>query len=190
MKNFSSSGVFSNYFSAPSYQSSTLSSWFATHDPGYPSWVFNRSGRGFPDVSASSVNFTTAYRGNFTLEDGTSAAAPIWGSIINLINEQRLRGGKGPVGFINPVLYLYPEVLNDVTEGSNANCHSSGFEAVKGWDPVCRHHFCRRLSSTFPARFRSDDQLHWLTIRTGDWAGHAEFPKAARFVHESPVKRL
>lgn len=29
-----------------------------------------------------------------------------------------------------------PEVFNDIVNGSNPNCGSSGFSAVKGWDPV------------------------------------------------------
>ena len=41
---------------------------------------------------------------------GTSCAAPIWGSVITLINEKRSEMGKGPVGFVNPVLYEHPEV--------------------------------------------------------------------------------
>jgi tripeptidyl-peptidase-1 len=79
---------------------------------------------------------------------GTSLAAPIWGGVITLvsrvslltdlsltiiqINEARSAVGKGPVGFINPVLYQHPEVLNDIKNGSNPGCHSEGFHAVKG----------------------------------------------------------
>ena len=29
-----------------------------------------------------------------------------------------------------------PHVLNDITNGPNPNCGSSGFPAVPGWDPV------------------------------------------------------
>lgn len=32
---------------------------------------------------------------------------------INRINDERIAVGKSPVGFINPVLYEHPEVLND-----------------------------------------------------------------------------
>jgi hypothetical protein len=32
---------------------------------------------------------------------------------INRINDERIAIGKSPVGFINPVLYEHPEVLND-----------------------------------------------------------------------------
>lgn len=67
---------------------------------------------------------------------GREASAPTVGSIINLINEKRIQAGKGPVGFINPVLYANPQILNDVTNGNNPGCGTTGFEAVVGWDPV------------------------------------------------------
>jgi tripeptidyl-peptidase-1 len=37
---------------------------------------------------------------------------------------------------VNPTLYAHPEVLNDIVNGSNPNCGSSGFETAVGWDPV------------------------------------------------------
>jgi tripeptidyl-peptidase-1 len=48
------------------------------------------------------------------------------------INEARYAIGKGPVGFINPVLYQHPEVFNDIKNGSNPGCHAEGFHAVRG----------------------------------------------------------
>jgi tripeptidyl-peptidase-1 len=48
---------------------------------------------------------------------GTSTSAPIVGSIITLINEQRIKAGKGPVGFVNPMLYVNSWALNDIVEG-------------------------------------------------------------------------
>jgi len=44
--------------------------------------------------------------------------------------------GKGSIGFINPTLYEYPEVLNDIVIGGNQGCGTPGFTAVEGWDPV------------------------------------------------------
>ena len=74
--------------------------------------------------------------GNFTLEGGTSASTPIFASIINRINEERLAVGKNPVGFVNPTLYANPWALNDITNGTNPGCGTVGFSAVPGWDPV------------------------------------------------------
>ena len=65
-----------------------------------------------------------------------AASAPTFGSIVNLINEQRIAAGKGPVGFINPALYANPQVMNDVTNGNNPGCGTNGFTAVQGWDPL------------------------------------------------------
>jgi tripeptidyl-peptidase-1 len=65
--------------------------------------------RGFPDVSANGANYVIAVDGSFTLVYGTSASAPAFGSIITLLNEQRMKNGKSSVGFLNQVLYEHPE---------------------------------------------------------------------------------
>ncbi len=98
--------------------------------------VYNRAGRGYPDVSANGA-FLLAYN-NLTLNNwfGTSLASPIFGSVVTLLNEERTQRGKGPIGFINPTLYEHPYVLNDIVNGSNPNCGSSGFTTAPGWDPV------------------------------------------------------
>lgn len=70
-----------------------------------------------------------------TLIYGTSLSAPIWASIITLINEERTKEGKPPVGFVNPVLYAHPEAFHDVTRGTNPGCGTQGFPASPGWDP-------------------------------------------------------
>lgn len=67
---------------------------------------------------------------------GTSMSAPLFASIINLINEQRLLVGKSTVGFLNPALYNNPQAFTDITTGSNPGCGVNGFDAVEGWDPV------------------------------------------------------
>jgi tripeptidyl-peptidase I len=53
-----------------------------------------------------------------------------------LINEERIKRGKGPVGFLNPVLYANPDAMNDIKAGGNRGCGTRGFRAVTGWDPV------------------------------------------------------
>ena len=37
--------------------------------------------------------------------DGTSAAAPVWAGIVSLLNEERLKARKPPMGFFAPLLY-------------------------------------------------------------------------------------
>lgn len=98
--------------------------------------IYNRIGRGVPDVAANGDNIAVFYGGEFQLGGGTSAATPIFAAIINRINEERLARGKRPGGFVNPALYKHPEVLNDITNGTNKACLGQGFNAVKGWDPV------------------------------------------------------
>ena len=52
-------------------------------------------------------------------------STPLWGSVLTLVNQERTKVGKGPVGFVNPVLYEHPEIFNDITKGSNPGCKSS-----------------------------------------------------------------
>jgi tripeptidyl-peptidase I len=145
---FASAGGFANYFGTADYQKAAVDQYFAAHDPGYPYYVsdgdnigvgggiYNRAGRGYPDVSANGAEYRAYTNGTDYHYYGTSLAAPLWGSIMTLINEERTYYGKGPVGFVNPVLYRNPQVFNDIVNGSNPGCGSAGFHAVKGWDPI------------------------------------------------------
>ncbi|PSS03203.1 Pro-kumamolisin [Coniella lustricola] len=133
-----SGGGFSNVFAIPSYQKKAVSTFMTDHAPPYGADRFNNSGkvRAFPDVSANGANYVTAVDGQFSLSFGTSASAPVFASMINMINEERLQAGKSPVGFINEALYANPQVMNDITNGTNPGCGTVGFSAVKGWDPL------------------------------------------------------
>jgi tripeptidyl-peptidase-1 len=133
-----SGGGFSNVFKIPCYQQAAVNSFFALHKPSYNSTQYNNSGetRGYPDVSANGANYVIAVGGFLYLVYGTSASSPVVGSIVTLINDARFAVGKGPVGFLNPVLYANPNALNDITSGNNPGCGTEGFSAVQGWDPV------------------------------------------------------
>jgi tripeptidyl-peptidase-1 len=145
---FSSGGGFSNIYPIPEYQSQAVERYLDKYSPGYKSYsrpadaiganggVFNRLGRAYPDVAANGDNILMYNRGKLGTGGGTSASAPIFGAIINRINEERLARQKVPVGFINPVLYSHPEILNDIVNGSNPGCGTGGFTAVPGWDPT------------------------------------------------------
>lgn len=65
-----------------------------------------------------------------------TASAPVFASMITLINEKRIQAGKSRVGFLNPTLYANPKVMNDIKNGSNPGCGTAGFEAAPGWDPL------------------------------------------------------
>jgi hypothetical protein len=49
--------------------------------------VYNRNGRGIPDVSANGDNIAVFLEGNFTINGGTSASTPIFASIITLVSD-------------------------------------------------------------------------------------------------------
>ncbi|PWY96667.1 aorsin [Aspergillus sclerotioniger CBS 115572] len=144
---FSSGGGFSNIYTVPDYQAAAVAEYFKNHNPPYPYYegnasfgknggIYNRLGRGYPDVSANGDNIAEFNAGEFILEGGTSASTPIFSSVINRIIERRIAAGKGPLGFLNPVLYRNPSALNDITNGSNPGCGTEGFYTAPGWDPV------------------------------------------------------
>ncbi|KAH8817290.1 peptidase S8/S53 domain-containing protein [Xylogone sp. PMI_703] len=147
---FASGGGFSNIYAQPSYQLDAVNAFFANHNPPYKSYsslngtlgagggIYNRIGRGSPDISALGDNAVIVAEGFEFLEGGTSMSAPLVASIFTRINEERLAVGKGPIGFVNPTLYAHPEVFNDITVGNQAlgGCGTNGFSAVSGWDPV------------------------------------------------------
>lgn len=145
---FPSGGGFSNIFPIPSYQANAVATYFKTANPPYPYYsssnndsfganggIYNRNGRGYPDVSAVGDNVVIFNMGAPTLIGGTSASTPVFASILNRINEERIAAGKSTVGFVNPTLYANPQVLHDITVGSNPGCGTNGFSVAKGWDP-------------------------------------------------------
>lgn len=133
---FPSGGGFSNIYAIPDYQSTAVSDYLTNFPPPYPEGTFNATGRAYPDVSAVGDNVAIVAGGAPTLIGGTSASAPLFAAILTRINEELLAAGKPTVGFVNPVLYAHPEVLHDITVGSNPGCGSDGFAVSSGWDPV------------------------------------------------------
>ncbi|KAI1349367.1 peptidase S8/S53 domain-containing protein [Xylaria sp. FL0043] len=148
---FRSGGGFSNIYDVPEWQKDTVEKYLARANLTFEGYEgggtnysnpkagigrFNKIGRAYPDVSANGDGFLMSSGGQLLRVGGTSASCPLWGSVITLINEERLAAGKKPVGFIHPVLYAHPEVFNDVTVGDNRGCRTAGFPATEGWDPV------------------------------------------------------
>lgn len=85
--------------------------------------------RGVPDVAGDAdpqTGWHVRVDGTDTVIGGTSAVAPMWAGLIALINEAN--NGR-PVGFINPLLYASPSVMNDIEQGNNGT-----FQAAAGWD--------------------------------------------------------
>ncbi|KAF5392549.1 hypothetical protein D9757_002178 [Collybiopsis confluens] len=135
-----SGGGWSNIFAIPDYQRTAVSSFLKNHPPPYTSAQFNNSGtsRAYPDLAANGANYVIGIDGEFELVFGTSCSSPVVGSFITMVNDARLAAGKGPVGFINPVIYSdkFKNAFNDITSGGNQGCNTPGFTATDGWDPV------------------------------------------------------
>jgi len=88
------------------------------------------------------------------LTGGTSAACPVFSSIIALLNDARLAKGLKPLGFLNPWLYSYGvRGLTDITLGGSVGCSGingqtgkpvpggsvipyASWNATVGWDPA------------------------------------------------------
>jgi len=133
--NFSSGG-FSDYFDRPKYQSKAVSTFLKGLGDTY-SGLYNPKGRATPDVAAQGVRFQIVVGGGTNNISGTSASAPTFASVVSLLNDYRITHGKPSLGFLNPMLYsVGVHGLNDIISGNNPGCNTSGFSAVKGWDPV------------------------------------------------------
>ncbi|KAI9927087.1 hypothetical protein ASPWEDRAFT_46570 [Aspergillus wentii DTO 134E9] len=155
-----SSGGFSNYFPRAWYQKKAVEGYLAhqiTPDTKkYYSHYANFSGRGFPDVAAhsDSPSYAITVYGQIGGIGGTSAANPVFGAIIGLLNDARLRAGKPTLGFLNPLIYSEAwKTFTDITAGKSVGCdgidpqsgsHVNGsgiipfahWNATTGWDPV------------------------------------------------------
>jgi len=134
-----SSGGFSGDFGIPAWQKAAVDKFLKT--PNLPTSYFNASGRALPDVSTVGESFQVVVGGEVTPVDGTSCSAPTFGGMISLINGVRLKNGKKPVGFVNPLLYKAATLQSgrayyDVIGGNNGDESCPGFDAVAGWDPV------------------------------------------------------
>ncbi|KAJ6601723.1 family S53 protease [Mycena vulgaris] len=120
-----SSGGFSNYFAIPSYQTADVAIYLSalgTTNSG----KFNRTGRGFPDVSAQGENFEIAWDTELGTVDGTSCSTPTFAAIIALLNDELIAAGKAPLGLLNPFLYSATgrAALTNITTGDNPGCNT------------------------------------------------------------------
>lgn len=140
----SSGGGFSRIFEAPEYQSKAVTSYFKDKDQAdhlanlINAGLLNPGGRGYPDVSAMADSYLMYVLGELREIHGTSASAPVIASMIARINDVRLHAGKGPVGFINPVLYHHADdFARDITTGYSSGCGVlKAYPAIPGWDAV------------------------------------------------------
>jgi kumamolisin len=106
-------------------------------------------GRVLPDVAANADWTASPYLlvvgGKAQPNGGTSAATPLWASLVTLINEQRGPGNR--IGYLTPVLYeaeagakagntVGSEGCTDVLSGNNTTDAIGGYSAGPGYDAV------------------------------------------------------
>ncbi|HEV2479342.1 MAG TPA: S53 family peptidase [Puia sp.] len=129
----STGGGVSTIFPRPSWQTVSIQS----VNPG------SIEGRVVPDVAAdasANTGYWTVVDGQGGASGGTSAAAPLWASLI-----ARLNASLGvPVGFLSPLLYqagangqsLGQTGCRDITSGNNDTASIGGYSAGPGYDAV------------------------------------------------------
>ncbi|KAK5169014.1 uncharacterized protein LTR77_006323 [Saxophila tyrrhenica] len=133
---YGSGGGFSNYFRTPHYQKSTVQAYIESLNGEY-NGLYNKQGRGYPDVAAQGNHDVIVWAGNITTVGGTSASSPSFAAVIALVNDALIAAGKPTLGFLNPWLYSGAyEALTDVVSGSAIGCNTAGFPAQGGWDAV------------------------------------------------------
>lgn len=149
---FFSSGGFSDLWPRPRYQDNAVRSYLHKLGDKFEG-LFNPHGRAFPDVAGQSVNYAVYDQGQLKGYQGTSCSAPMFGAVVGLLNDARMRQHKPPMGFLNPFLYSVGQPgLNDITHGGTTGCdgHSrfhgapngspvvpfASWNATSGWDPA------------------------------------------------------
>jgi hypothetical protein len=141
----SSGGGVSAQWSMPDYQSHAPPALHVvnTDSSGNPcSASANAYCREVPDVSADGdpqSGYVVYYDKAWAVYGGTSAATPLWASLVALVDAQAGCAGR-PVGFANPALYAaagsaaYHSDFDDVTRGSNDVTGGGLYAAGAGYD--------------------------------------------------------
>ncbi|KAJ7473640.1 subtilisin-like protein [Mycena galericulata] len=124
-------GGFSDLFPRPWYQAQAVDSFLKTIPQDFAG-MFNKSGRGYPDVAVQGWGLDMVFEDITFTDGGTSFSTPIFASIIALIT---------PVlGFLNPWIYANSKAFTDITEGHNSGfsypASSVAFDATEGWDAL------------------------------------------------------
>jgi kumamolisin len=129
----STGGGVSTYFARPSWQTVDINS----VNPG------SIVGRVVPDVAAdasANTGYWMVVDGQGGVSGGTSASAPLWASLIALLNSSLDK----PVGYLNPLLFqagtggktLGQTGFRDITSGNNETASIGGYVAGTGYDGV------------------------------------------------------
>ncbi len=113
-----------------------------------PSWQkgtgvsnqYSTGARQVPDVAAAAINISFYYSGLWLSVGGTSAAAPIWASGIDVVDQALAAAHKSPVGAVTNIYTLanssnYGKAFVDITQGGGITSTPT-YGATTGWDFV------------------------------------------------------
>ena len=141
-------GGFSVIFSLPDYQKGAVQSYLdrvnASNSTQYP---FGQ--RAVPDVSAIGAWVNIVLRGNLIPVFGTSISAPVFSSLVSLVNDRRLSLGTNTIQNMNSFVYESSAAFVDVAFGNNCGAEQAStpcnyyvyardtcYDAILGWDPA------------------------------------------------------
>lgn len=126
---------FSNHYATPDYQKDAVAAYIKGLN-GKLDGLYNKTGRAYPDISASYEPYPVFHNGIEESSGGTSASSPAVASIFALVNDYLVANNKAPLGFLNPWLYkIGNKGVRDIVSGHNNVCtFKSAFPAAKGWD--------------------------------------------------------
>ena len=140
-------GGVSDLISQPWYQKAAMAEYLSRTDIAQPpaTW-FNASNRAYGDVAALGHALLVFTGGKWGRADGTSASAPVFASVLALVQSERYARNMPALGLVNPLLYKaaveHPSAFRDITVGNNAcgdystGCCKHGYEACSGFDLV------------------------------------------------------
>ena len=111
--------------------------------PAWQQGVGSAAGRNVPDVSLDAdpnTGYSVYVQGGWAIYGGTSCAAPLWTAYTALVNQQRIAGGAGVLGFATPPLYAAAQGpfgagdFHDITSGNNLYYLAvAGYDDATGW---------------------------------------------------------
>ncbi|ORY55648.1 tripeptidyl-peptidase 1 [Pseudomassariella vexata] len=147
-----SGGGFSEVFPRPAYQDVAVSAYLDGIGNTFTG-LYNRLGRGIPDVAAQASNYLVVSHENILSVSGTSAATPTFAGMVHLLSTARIKSGMPPMGFLNPWLYSTAAAgggMTDIVAGRTTGCTGrdvftnlttpfvagAGWNATAGWDPA------------------------------------------------------
>ncbi|KAK2882362.1 hypothetical protein FQN49_000417 [Arthroderma sp. PD_2] len=138
-----SSGGFSQYFERKKWQDKAVDG-YVNALGGHLKPYYNPNKRALPDISVIGGQFPVFVNSQLRTLQGSGGSTAIFAAMIALINDARIRQGKGSLGWLNERLYspAVRAVLQDITDGTSTSCvfdggkTPGGWPAKQGWDAI------------------------------------------------------